>query len=115
MPLNHDSIERALAIHGTSLTVRHYTGTTPQYDDNQNPLNSFDDISQIAMRLAPSKSDIFHSGGLVTNNDRKLIFHAGGTVEVGDDILISGGTHRVFSVDIEISKKVAFIRGEQNA
>lgn len=107
--INYDSINNKIYTHNETIIIRHYTGTTPQFDADQNPLNSFDDTSAKATILEPSALNIKSLGGLITTTTKKIVLPKGTTINVSDDIILSTGTTRVEEVQDMITRTVVFV------
>lgn len=106
--INFTNINRKLAILGESIRIRHYSGTTNQYDSDQNPLNTFTDTVLIGLILEPSKLDLMAPPGLITKSTKKIEVPNDTTVSVSDDIIMTAGTLRAIEVQAMITRTLIF-------
>lgn len=109
MGINFDSINNKIFVHGTSLTVTLFSGTTPQYTDDQVPIQQTTGTTRTGLILEPSQREIIASGGLITTITKKFIFPKDFTqINIGDEIYYSSGTHKVIELHRKITRVVAF-------
>jgi hypothetical protein len=113
--INYDSIKNSLRIdESTTGTIRSFVGTTPQFDADQNPLNSFSDTGSKFLVLEPTKIDKEYFGGLLTENAKKLVFNKDESIEVSDEIYWGSGTFKAMEVQTKITRTVVFANKDPN-
>ena len=107
--INFNDISRKLAAHGEIITIRNYSGTSNQYDSDQNPQNTYTSGTTYATILEPNYLDIKMFGGLITSGTKKVVMSQDTSLNVSDDIILSSGTTRVIQIQPLLTRKVAFV------
>jgi len=108
MGINFSGITTKINVHGTTVSILSYSGTTDQYDEDQEPIVSTTGTSRVALVLEPSTRDIEHNGGLVSSFTKKFIFPQDfKSITVSDELYLDG-TFVSILVEKKITRTIVF-------